>query len=116
VPAGSSYRVIGQVMTVKEIVTALTQGLGRDVAYRDIPDRAWADAAAGSLNPHALAHLSKLWANFRDRPQDNAEFAVTDTIEKLGGRRPKTFDEFVAEETHTFPGASPSPLLSTSSA
>ena len=35
-------------------------GLGRDIAYRDIPDRAWADAVATRLNPHALAHLSKL--------------------------------------------------------
>ena len=58
VPAGSSYRVIGQVMTVKEIVAALTRGLGRDIAYHDIPDRAWADMAATRLNPHALAHLS----------------------------------------------------------
>jgi len=41
---------------------------------------------------------------------------VTDTVEKLGGRRPKTFDEFVNEERHTFsdasfPSASPLPLL-----
>jgi uncharacterized protein YbjT (DUF2867 family) len=106
VPAGSSYRVIGQVMTVKEIVTALTQGLGRDIAYHDIPDRAWADAAATRLNPHALAHLSKLWANFRNPPRGIADFAVTDTVEKLGGRRPKSFDEFVREEKHTFPDAS----------
>ena len=84
-------------------------GLGRDIAYRDIPDRAWADAVATRLNPHALAHLSKLWANFRNLPRGDADFAVTDTIEKLGGRRPKTFDEFVTEEKHTFPGASPSP-------
>jgi hypothetical protein len=27
---------------------------------------------------------------------------VTDTIEKLGGRKPMTFDEFVIEEKSTF--------------
>jgi hypothetical protein len=41
-----------------------------------------------------VAHLSKLWATLRTRPQD---VQVTDTIEKLGGRKPKTFAEFVAE-------------------
>ena len=104
VPEGSSYRVIGQVMTVKEIVTALARGLDRDVEYHDVPDGAWADAAATRLNAHAVAHLSKLWANFRTLPPGDADFAVTDTIEKLGGRRPKTFDEFVAEEKAGFPG------------
>jgi uncharacterized protein YbjT (DUF2867 family) len=103
VPEGSSYRVIGQVMTVKEIVTALAHGLDRDVEYRHVPDEAWADAAATRLNAHAVAHLSKLWANFRNLPPGGADFAVTDTIEELGGRRPKTFDEFVVEEKDSFP-------------
>ena len=31
------------------------------------------------------------------------QYEVTDTIEKLGGRKPKTFAEFVAEEKLTFP-------------
>jgi uncharacterized protein YbjT (DUF2867 family) len=100
VPAGSSYPVIGQVLTVKDIVTALARGLDRDVEFQDVPDRVWAEAAATRLNAHAVAHLSKLWATFRDR-QDEA-FAVPDTIETIGGRPPKTFDEFVAEEARSF--------------
>lgn len=99
VPAGSSYSVIGQVLTVQEIATNLARGLGREVRYQDVSDELWADAAGSRLNAHALAHLSKLWANFRARP---AEFEVTDTIEKLGGRQPKTFAEFVAEENLSF--------------
>jgi len=105
VPDGSSYRVIGQVMTVREIVQALARGLDRDVEYHDLPDEVWAAAAATRLNAHAVAHLSKLWATFRNLPPANPDFAVTDTIEELGGRRPKTFDEFVAEERRSFPGA-----------
>ena len=46
VPEGSSFHVIGEVLTVKEIVAALAHGLGRDVVYRDVPDAAWAEAAA----------------------------------------------------------------------
>jgi uncharacterized protein YbjT (DUF2867 family) len=99
VPAGSAHRVIGQVLTVKEIVTSLARGLGREVRYQDVPDEVWAEAASTRLNAHALAHLSKLWATFRSRP---AKYEVTDTIEKLGGYAPKTFAEFVAEEKSTF--------------
>jgi uncharacterized protein YbjT (DUF2867 family) len=100
VPAGNSYPVIGQVLTVKEIAAAMARGLGRQVAYHDVPDEVWAQAASSRINAHAVAHLSKLWAAFRARP---AQYQVTDTIEKLGGRKPKTFAEFVAEEKLTFP-------------
>ena len=102
VPEGSSFRVIGEVLTVKEIVAALARGLGRDVVYRDVPDAAWAEAARTRLNPHAVAHLSKLWANFREPGPTLVEFAVTDTIQDLGGRAPKRFEEFVIEQQAGF--------------
>lgn len=72
----------------------MSAGLGRDVANENVTDESWAEAVGGRINAHAVAHLSKLWATLRTRPQD---VQVTDTIEKLGGRRPKTFAEFVAE-------------------
>jgi uncharacterized protein YbjT (DUF2867 family) len=94
VPAGSAYPVVGQLLTVKEIVATLSAGLGRDVAYENVTDESWAEAARSRINDHAVTHLSKLWATLRTQPQD---VEVTDTIEKLAGRRPKTFAEFVAE-------------------
>ena len=93
----------GEVLTVKEIVTTLAHGLGRDVEYHDVPDGVWAEAARVRNNAHAVAHLSKLWASVRAPRAGYANFEVTDTIEKLGGRRPKTFAEFVAEEKPSFP-------------
>jgi uncharacterized protein YbjT (DUF2867 family) len=102
VPAGSSFRVIGEVLTVKDVVTSLARGLEREVTFRDVPDEVWAEMAGTRINAHAVAHLSKLWANFRDLGPGSADFAVTDAIEKLGGRKPKTFDEFVSEEKSTF--------------
>ena len=102
VPEGSSFHVIGEVLTVKEIVAALAHGLGRDVVYRDVPDAVWAEAARTRLNPHAVAHLSKLWANFREPGPRQVEFAVTDAIQDLGGRAPKRFDEFVIEQQAGF--------------
>jgi uncharacterized protein YbjT (DUF2867 family) len=94
VPAGSSYPVVGQLLTVKEIVATLSAGLGREITYENVTDESWAEAAGSRINAHAVAHLSKLWAALRSRPQD---IEVTDTIEKLGGRKPKTLAEFLAE-------------------
>jgi uncharacterized protein YbjT (DUF2867 family) len=94
VPAGGSYSVIGQVLSVREIVDALASALGRDITYLDVSDEAWAEAAAGRINAHAVAHLTKLWANLRSNPR---QFEPTDTITTLGGRPPKTFVEFATE-------------------
>ena len=99
VPDGSSYSVIGEVLTVREIVACLARGLDRDVTYQDVSDEFWAEAAGSRINAHAIAHLSKLWANLRN---SRREFAVTDTIERLGGATPKKFAEFVAAERQSF--------------
>jgi uncharacterized protein YbjT (DUF2867 family) len=88
VPAGSAYPVVGEVLTVKEIAATLS------VPYENVSDEWWAEAAGSRINAHAVAHLSKLWAALREQPRD---IQVTDTIEKLAARRPKTFAEFVAE-------------------
>jgi uncharacterized protein YbjT (DUF2867 family) len=101
VPAGSAYPVVGQLLTVQEIVATL----GPQVRYENVTDESWAEAAGSRINAHAVAHLSKLWAALRTQPQD---VEVTDTIEKLGGRQPKTFAEFVATESaarHSAPSA-----------
>ena len=102
VPAGSSYSLVGQTLTVKQIVTTLADRLGRDIEYRNVPDEFWAQAAADRLNPHAVAHLSKLWSNLRTRLPDYTQYNGPQTIEALGGCKPKTFAEFVAEERLTF--------------
>ena len=101
---GSSYPVIGEVLTVREIVAALSRGLHRDVEYRAVPDDAWAQEAGARINAHAVAHLSKLWASFREPRPRTPAFAVTDTVRTLSGHRPRTFAEFVAAERGTFAG------------
>jgi uncharacterized protein YbjT (DUF2867 family) len=103
VPPGSSYPVVVEVLTVREIVAALGRGLGREITYENVSDELWAEAAGARINAHAVTHLTKLWANFRARPEEFAAYRPTDTIERLGGRAPLTFAEFVAEERDTFP-------------
>ena len=55
------------------------------------------DALARGINQHAVEHLSDLWRALRTagRSPETARFEVTDTIEKLGGAKPKSFEEFV---------------------
>jgi hypothetical protein len=49
--------------------------------------------------PHAVEHLSSLWKALRaaSLSAEAGRFAVTDTIEEIGGAKPKTFEQFVHE-------------------
>ena len=99
VPAGSSYPAVGAVLTLREIVETFSHVLGREVRYEEISDEEWRAAALGrGVPPHAVEHLSNLWRNFRSMGQRPARFEITDTIEKLGGAKPKTFGAFVREQ------------------
>jgi uncharacterized protein YbjT (DUF2867 family) len=108
VTPGSSYQVIGDVLALRDIVATFERVLGRKVRYQEVPDKAWADVALSrGFNQHAVDHLSKLWQSFRT---GNRNHAVTDTILEIGGRKPKTFDEFVREQQAAFkaqPAATP---------
>jgi uncharacterized protein YbjT (DUF2867 family) len=100
VAPGSSYPVIGEVLSLHAIVGTFERVLGRDVRYQDIPDNAWRDAALSrGYNDHAVEHLSKLWQSIRTQTRT---YGVTDTIEKVGGREPITFEAFVREQRAAF--------------
>jgi uncharacterized protein YbjT (DUF2867 family) len=100
-PANAAYPVIGSVISLKDIIATFGRVMGKSVRYEETTDDEWRnDAIARGYNAHALAHLSALWKALRAAglDPDRARFAVTDTIEKLGGARPKTFEEFVREQ------------------
>jgi uncharacterized protein YbjT (DUF2867 family) len=100
-PAGASYRVIGAVLTLREIIASFGAVLGRDVRYEAISDEEWSRGAlARGLNPHAVEHLSHLWRFFRTAglAPESGEYAIPDTLETIGGAKPKTFEAFVREE------------------
>ena len=100
VTPGSSYPVVGDVLALGDIVTTFSRVLEREVRYQEIPDQLWHDGAlARGFNQHAVEHLSQLWRTLRTNP---TAVEVTDTIETLGGRKPKTFEEFVREERSAF--------------
>jgi uncharacterized protein YbjT (DUF2867 family) len=100
VAAGSAHRVIGDVLTLREMVATLGRVLGREVHYQEISDEQWREGAlANGFNQHAVDHLSQLWRALRTSTDI---FEVTDTIASLGGRPPKTFEAFVREEQRSF--------------
>jgi hypothetical protein len=100
VTPGSSYPVIGDVLALRDIVDTFSRVLERDVRYQEIPDQLWYDGAlAGGFNQHAVDHLSQLWRTLRT---STARLQLTDTIEKLGGSGPKTFEQFVRAERSAF--------------
>ena len=98
--AGTSYPAIGTTVSLKEIIATIGRVLDRDIYYEEISDTEWRDEAlARGWNAHAVEHLSSLWRSLRAAALDpeRARFAVTDTIEKVGGSRPKAFEQFVRE-------------------
>jgi uncharacterized protein YbjT (DUF2867 family) len=98
--AGTAYPLIGTVISLKDIIATFGRVLGKNVRYEETTDEEWrSDAVARGYNDHAIAHLSALWKALRAASLDpeRARFAVTDTIEKLGGAKPKTFEAFVRE-------------------
>jgi uncharacterized protein YbjT (DUF2867 family) len=97
VPAGSKYLVIGAVLAVRDIVATFGRVIGKELSYQEISDEEWRNAAIARSNPHAIEHLSQLWRSIRAAGQI-PRLNVTDTIESLGGMKPKSFEEFVREE------------------
>ena len=97
---GSSYPVIGQVLTLGEAIKTISKVLGREIRYVEIGDQQWRDVAlARSVNAHAVEHLVELWRTLRTNPRT---FDRPDTIERFGGQQPKTFEAFVREQQDVF--------------
>jgi uncharacterized protein YbjT (DUF2867 family) len=98
--AGTAYPLVGSVISLKDIIATFGRVLGKDVRYEEISDDEWRrNALARGFNAHAVEHLSALWKALRGAALDpeRARFAVTHTIEKIGGAKPKTFEAFVRE-------------------
>jgi hypothetical protein len=82
------------------MIATFRRVLGREVRDQEITDELWYDGAlARGVNQHAVDHLSHLWQALRTTSR---KFQATDTIEKWGGRKPKTFEEFVLEREAEF--------------
>jgi uncharacterized protein YbjT (DUF2867 family) len=98
--AGSFHRLIGTTISLKEIVATFARVTGKSVHYEEITDEQWRrDVASRGFNPHAIEHLSSLWRAIRGAAIDpnDPRYAITETIETIGGAKPKSFEAFVRE-------------------
>jgi uncharacterized protein YbjT (DUF2867 family) len=98
--AGTTYPLIGATLSLKEIIATFARVLGKDVRYEEISDEEWrGNALARGYNAHAIEHLSALWRAIRSAAIDpnDPRYAVSETIERIGGARPKTLEAFVRE-------------------
>jgi len=107
-PNGTVVPLIGDAVTNTQIVEALSEIVGRPVPYREISDEQWVQNVAGAgINNTAVVHLVHLWRHIRTRPADfQASYTVTEGIERIGGRAPKSLRQFLSEQQDTFSPAS----------
>ncbi len=104
--ASTAYPLIGATLSLGEIIATFARVLGRNIDYQEISDEEWRrEALARGYNQHAVEHLSSLWRAIRSAAIDPADprYAVTDTIERLGGAKPKSFEAFVRERQVELP-------------
>ena len=103
-PKNTVLPLVGGVVTIRDMVAAFSDALGKPVRYREITDDQWVQNVSGAgLNDAALEHLTDLWRHLRTRsPEFQASYQVTDTIERIGGRPPKSLQQFLAEHAHVF--------------
>lgn len=102
---GTAYPLIGATISLKEIIATFGRVLAKDIRYEEISDEQWkAFAASRGYNEHAIAHLSSLWKALRSaaiNPGD-ARYGISETIERIGGAKPKPFEAFVREGQDEF--------------
>ena len=103
-PKNTVLPLVGDVVTVRDMVAAFSEILGKPIQYREITDDQWTQNVSGAgLNHAALEHLTDLWRYLRTRsPEFQASYNVTDNIERIGGQPPRSLRQFLAEQAHLF--------------
>ncbi|HSQ77318.1 MAG TPA: NmrA family NAD(P)-binding protein [Nitrospirota bacterium] len=94
-----TYEVHGpDILTGEGIARIYTKYLGREVRYGGDDIEAWAEKSKGTLPEFLIADMRIMYRFF----QDNGMIASKDDLEKtekLLGKKPRTFDDFVKEIT-----------------
>jgi uncharacterized protein YbjT (DUF2867 family) len=98
--SGGAHDVTGpEALSYSEIATKLSSSLGREVAYADAPDDSVREALAGfGLGDWQVDALVDLFQDYKRSGTDGYAAQVTDTVERLTGRPPRTLDQLLAEE------------------
>jgi uncharacterized protein YbjT (DUF2867 family) len=101
VPASTAVSLIGDLITVRDVIATLSRVLGRDVDYQEISDDVWSRGAlSAGFNRHAVDHLSALWRYLRtDNPRERlAGLDRATAFVEWGGAPPRSFESFARAE------------------
>jgi uncharacterized protein YbjT (DUF2867 family) len=98
--AGKAYTLTGtDVLSNSEVAEKLSRAVGRPIAYVDVTEEQFLDAATGSGMPRKLAEdlvdLQRYYIS-------GAMVAATPWVERLTGRQPSGFDRFARDYADAF--------------
>jgi uncharacterized protein YbjT (DUF2867 family) len=86
-------RLTGEILTIGEAARAFGDG----PAYVDQDPQEWRTRAMALYgDATTVEHLSHLWGLFRAIGSHHELYEVTEAIERIGGRPPRTLSEFAA--------------------
>jgi uncharacterized protein YbjT (DUF2867 family) len=96
---GAHYDVTGpEALSYHDVAAKLSSALGRDVTYVDAPDDAVRGALLGfGLDQWFVDALVGLYQDYRRSGTDGYASVVTDTVERLTGRPPRSLDALLSE-------------------
>jgi uncharacterized protein YbjT (DUF2867 family) len=96
----SAYDVTGpQALSYADVAAALSASMGRKISYVDVPDDAVGGAlAAAGVPPWLVGGLVELYQDYRRSGTGGYAAQVTDTVERLTGRAPRTLEQLLAEQ------------------
>lgn len=92
-----AYELTGvEALSHSDVADKLSAAMGRPIVYENIPPQVYAQEKASDGWPQAS--ISTLLALFDDmRAGTNADCVVTDTVARVTGRTPYSFDDFARD-------------------
>lgn len=97
---GNAYDVTGsELLTIPEMVQVLARVLGKPIRYVDMPEAAAAEGMRDAgLPEHVVGALVETLGSLRA----NRFAYVADTVERLTGRRPRSFEAWCRDHVDAF--------------
>jgi uncharacterized protein YbjT (DUF2867 family) len=96
---GKAYDVTGpEALSYEDVATKLSAALGRRITYLAASDDAIRSALDGfGLPPWFAGSLVDLYQDYRRSGTDGYAAQVTDAVQQLTGRAPRTLDQLLTE-------------------
>ena len=96
---GQAYEITGpRALSTKEQVEILGKAIGKQLSYVDVPPEAARDGMAGMMPPVIVDAMLEFYALIKSGQAS----LVTDTVQKLTGKAPRTFESWAQDNAAAF--------------